>query len=83
MAEQYQGSQNEERKEKMERHLFQAYTVDGTHCSWATSNPTLIHGLKQTSKYEIASWMGYEKPKKWQLQHSVWKIFCNLDMSIP
>ena len=29
--------------------------VLSTHCSWAKSYPTLIHGLKQTSKYEITS----------------------------
>ena len=26
--------------------------------------------------------MGHEKPKKWQLEHSDLKMFCDLDMSI-
>ena len=41
-----------------------------THCLESKSYQTLIHGLKQTSTYEIASEMGYEKTKNWQLEHS-------------
>ncbi len=29
--------------------------VPDTHCSESKSYPNLIHGLKETSKYEIAS----------------------------
>ena len=53
-----------------------------SHCLWSKSYPTLIHVLKQDSKYEmIHKWL-MKNQKKWQLEHSDWKIFCDLDMSV-
>ena len=62
--------------------MFFAMWISLTHCLLSKSYPTLIHGLKQNSKYEIISQTGYQKPKKWQLEHSDWKIFCNEDKTI-
>ena len=41
------------------------------HCLESKSYPTLIHGPKQTLKYEIASYMGYEKQKNGNLNTQI------------
>ena len=33
-------------------------------------NPSLIDGILNVLPYELASYMGYKKPKKWQLEHA-------------
>ena len=33
-------------------------------------NPSLIDGILNVLPYELASYMGYEKSKKWQLEHA-------------
>ena len=60
-----------------------AFCRKDSHWAKFGFNPSLIDGILNVLPYELASYMGYEKPKKWQLEHADWKIFCDLDMSIP
>ena len=46
-------------------------------------NPPLIDGILNVLPYELVSYKGFEKPKKWSMYSSNWKIFCELYKSIP
>ena len=46
-------------------------------------NPSLIDGILNVLPYELASYKGYEKPKKWWMYNSNRKIFCDLYQDIP
>ena len=46
-------------------------------------NPSLINGILNVLPYELVSWKGYEKPKKWSMYSSNCKIFCDLFKGIP
>ena len=46
-------------------------------------NPPLIDGILNVLPYELVSYKGYEKPKKWSMYSSDRKIFCDLYKGIP
>ena len=46
-------------------------------------NPPLIDGILNVLPYELVSYKGYEKPKKWSMYSSNCKIFCDLYKGIP